>query len=123
MKFLFSHQSLLSSFFFPFAFSLHRASSASLDTPCRLLDPPLSAKWLPLTDQLDLQFQLNALLFFYRLHHQLDQRPDVFGSGRAVIDEEIAMQRADLRVADAGPFQARGFDQPAGVIAVRVLEH
>jgi hypothetical protein len=55
--------------------------------------------------------------------HVLDQRLDVGGARRAVIDDEIGVLLRDRRVADAKSLQARALDEPRRVIARRIGEY
>src|SRR3989304_2022718 len=77
----------------------------------------------PIPDQLDLQLEVDARIlpdtpacFEQQLRH-------VRGAGPAVVEEEIGVHSADLRLSDSHSFQPRRLHQPAGEIAGRVLEH
>ena len=76
----------------------------------------------PAADPLDLPFELDAGLRLDARAHGLAQRLDVGGGGAAEIDQEIAVQLGDLRVADHEAAAAGGVDQLPGLLAGRVLE-
>ena len=54
--------------------------------------------------------------------HPIAERANVGRASAAVGDDEVRVQVADARAADALPLQARGVDEPAGVIARRIAE-
>jgi hypothetical protein len=76
---------------------------------------------VPFSNQFNLELKVNTLLFPDRFLYELDQCQDVIRLGIGVIDKEVSMQRADLRVANTGALQTGGFDQSSGVIAWWVL--
>src|SRR5262245_47468268 len=71
---------------------------------------------------LDLPFQLDAGILAHALSHGLAEGLDVGSGGVATVDQEIAVQLGDLRVADHEATAAGGVDELPGLLARRVLE-
>src|SRR5258708_855240 len=67
--------------------------------------------------------ECNAALCGDGLLHVQNHCLDVGGTRRPMIDDEIGVLLRHRGIADAKSFQARGLDQPRGVIARRVGEH
>src|SRR5690606_22399129 len=55
--------------------------------------------------------------------HMRNQRFDVSGARRAVVDDEVGVHGRDFAAADAIAFEAASIDQPPGEITRRILEH
>src|SRR6185437_14743962 len=74
------------------------------------------------SDSLNFPFQIDAGMRLDALAHGLAQRLDIARAGVAEIDQEIAVQRRDLRAADGQAPAAGGVDQFPGLVAGWVLE-
>src|SRR6185312_17007136 len=73
-------------------------------------------------DSLDFPFQVDPGVRPDAFAHRLAERLDVGGGCAAEIDEEVAVQLGDLRVAGLEPAAAGLVDHLPGIVAGRVLE-
>src|SRR5688500_8836243 len=76
----------------------------------------------PRADGVDVGLQRHAARVEDRLARRADQRVDVFGRGAPGVDDEVRVLLADLRPALLAALQPGLLDQPARVVAGRVLE-
>src|SRR5205823_8415430 len=76
----------------------------------------------PGTHELDLVPQLDAETRGDRLPDMIAKHPNVCCQGAAVGDDEICVQRADLRAPDAKSLEPGCLDKAAGMVAGRVAE-
>src|SRR5262245_48696628 len=76
----------------------------------------------PISQQADLQLELDAEPFAHGRPRQLDQGEDVGGDRAAAVDDEVGVGARDLGAPAAPALQAGGLDHPAGVVTGWVLE-
>jgi hypothetical protein len=84
---------------------------------------PDSSDHAGLADDAHLGLERDAAAVLHAGLHMADQLLDLAGARLAQIDDEIGVLLRHHRIADAIALQARGLDQPRGVIPGRILEH
>src|SRR5450759_4235321 len=76
----------------------------------------------PVAQEKDLGDQFHPELLVNSLTHQVDERQDIGGAGRAGVDDEVGVARRDLCPTDLVSLETGGFDQAARVVAGRVAK-
>src|SRR5258705_3711399 len=89
------------------------------------MPPPTTRMGWPCSstaDPLDFPIKFDAGILFHALAHGLAQCLDVGGAGATEIDQKIAMQFRDLRIADRKPTAICAVDKLPRFMPRRILE-